>query len=126
MHGLWISILQFSALSQATENEGYEVMGPGRGVEGEKEIQGLARTCLGTSQPKPALAVPGAQGFSYLQSGPTFTEDIACVFDVSSYFLQCSQGTEWSLARTETVEGVTKTVTCTPKTHAPSRSSSLL
>lgn len=63
MHGLWISILQFSALSQATENEGYVVMGPGRGTEGEKEIQGLARTWLGTSQPKPALLCLGHRGF---------------------------------------------------------------
>lgn len=64
MHGLWISILQFSALSQATENEGYVVMGPGRGAEGQKEIQGLARTWLGTYIPAEASpAVPGAQGF---------------------------------------------------------------
>ena len=69
MHGLWISILQFSALSQATENEGYEVMGPGRGVEGEKEIRGLPGLAWAHPSRSQPLLYLGHRGFL------TFSQD---------------------------------------------------
>lgn len=79
-------ILQFSALAQATENEGYKVMGPSWGTEGGDADLGTCQDLPGHIPGKASPAVPGNTGVSYLQS--TFIEDVLCIYGVwQSYFI---------------------------------------
>lgn len=55
-------ILQFSPPVQATENEGYEVMGPGWGREGGEGHPGTCQVLPGHIQATVSPAVPGSSG----------------------------------------------------------------